>query len=211
MLGIVNNNSNKIHTVSIPGRRGVIGMAACPGIRIESARRGNVQKNLRRDLAACQEWGASGIVTFNEPDELHGLGLGDLGNHIMDSGFWWRHLPIVDMNVPDAAFEDAWAVEGKQLVASLIAGERIVLHCLAGLGRTGMIAARLLVDMGMSPAIAVAEVRKVRPRAIQTDDQEKYVHKFGRQKRQQNWTPPASPRSGQYATTPRGPIKGFGT
>ncbi len=208
MLGLVtNNNANSIYTLRIPGRKGVIGMTPCPGIRIESPRRGNVQKNLRRDLAACQQWGASGIVTLNEPDELHGLGLGDLGNHAMHSGFWWRHLSIADMDVPDDSFEDLWAVEGKQIVASLVAGERVILHCLAGLGRTGMIAARLLVDMGMSPELAVREVRKVRPRAIQTDEQEKYVYRFGRKPRQLA----QKPSSGSFATMPRGPIKGFGT
>lgn len=213
MLGLVTNNANSIYTLRIPGRKGVIGMTPCPGIRIESPRRGNVQKNLRRDLAACQEWHASGIVTLNEPDELHGLGLGDLGNHAMDSGFWWRHLPITDMGIPDESFEDIWAVEGKQIAASLVAGERVILHCLAGLGRTGMIAARLLVDMGMSPELAVAEVRKIRPRAIQTDEQEKYVHRFSRKSRRPE--PKSNPHSyqsgGSYATTPRGPIKGFGT
>ncbi len=209
MLGLVTSNANSIYTLGIPGRRGVIGMTPCPGIRIESTRRGNVQKNLRRDLIACREWGASGIVTLNQPDELHSLGLGDLGNHAMDAGFWWRNLPITDMDVPDEAFEDIWAVEGKQIAASLIAGERVILHCLAGLGRTGMMAARLLVDMGMSPELAVTEVRKVRPRAIQTEAQRKYVHKFGRKKT------PAAARTvhlgSRYATTPRGPIKGFGT
>lgn len=206
MLGIVSNNANSIYTLRIPGRKGVIGMTPCPGIRIESPRRGNVQKNLRRDLAACQQWGASGIVTLNEPDELQSLGLGGLGHQVMDSGFWWRHLSIADMDVPDDSFEDIWAVEGKQIVASLVAGERVILHCLAGLGRTGMMAARLLVDMGMSPELAVAEVRKVRPRAIQTDEQEKYVHRFGRKPRR-----PALQPNGSYATVPRGPIKGFGT
>ena len=113
------------------------------------------------------------------------------------------------MSVPDQEFEEVWAVEGKQIKASLVAGERVILHCLAGLGRTGMIAARLLVDMGMSPELAVAEVRKVRPRAIQTDNQEMYVHNSGRSK--QRVVPQPAPEVGRYATTPRGPIKGFGT
>ncbi len=209
MLGIVTNNSNPVFTLNIPGRKGVIGMMACPGIRIESPRRGNVQKNLRRDLVACQEWGASGIVTFNQFEELEGLGVGDLGHHFMEAGFWWRQLPIIDMGVPDQEFEEIWAVEGKQIKASLVAGERVILHCLAGLGRTGMIAARLLVDMGMSPELAIAEVRKVRPRAIQTDNQELYVKNCGRNKTQA--TPQRAPVLGRYATNPRGPIKGFGT
>ena len=209
MLGLVTNNANPIFTLNIPGRKGVIGMMACPGIRIESPRRGNLQKNLRRDLVACQEWGASGIVTFNQHKELEGLGVGDLGHHYIESGFWWRHLPITDMGVPDAEFEEMWAVEGKQIKASLVAGERVILHCLAGLGRTGMIAARLLVDMGMSPAIAVGEVRKVRPRAIQTDDQERHVHSCGRGRGRTVQQP--ARQIGHYATNPRGPIKGFGT
>jgi len=209
MLGLVTNNANPIYSLNIPGRKGVIGMMACPGIRIESPRRGNVQKNLRRDLVACQKWGASGIVTFNEHEELDGLGVGDLGHLYLESGFWWRQLPIIDMNVPDQSFEEAWAVEGKQIKASLVAGERVILHCLAGLGRTGMIAARLLVDMGMSPELAVAEVRKVRPRAIQTENQEKYVHRFGRNRGKV--AHPTTLDVGRYATTPRGPIKGFGT
>ena len=208
MLGIVSNSSNSIYTLRIPGRKGVIGMTPCPGIRLQSPRRGNVQKNLRRDLAACREWGASGIVTLNEVDELDGLGLADLGNHAMDTGFWWRHMPIPDMDIPDEGFEDIWAVEGKQIVASLVAGERVVLHCLAGLGRTGMMAARLLTDMGMAPALAVAEVRKVRPRAIQTEEQEKYVHQNGRKNRK---VQSQQSQAGAYATVPRGPIKGFGT
>ena len=213
MLGIISNNANPIYTLNIPGRKGVIGMCACPGIRLETTRRGNLQKNLKRDLLACQQWGASGILSLNVLDELHGLGLGDLGMQIMDAGFWWRNMPIADMDVPDSSFEDMWSVEGKQLVASLISGEKIVIHCLAGLGRTGMIAARLLVEMGMAPALAVAEIRKIRPRAIQTDAQESYVHQFGRNKQQGDQVrqvqQPA--RTGQYATIPRGPIKGFGT
>lgn len=208
MLGIVTNNANSIYTLNIPGRKGVIGMTPCPGIRLESSRRGNVQKNLRRDLNACQQWGASGIVTFNETEELHGLGVGDLGDHVLNAGMWWRQMPITDMEVPEGGFEDNWAIEGKQIIASLVAGERVVLHCLAGLGRTGMMAARLLVDLGMAPALAVAEVRKVRPRAIQTEEQEKYVYQHsGKSKR---WTAGQSDQ-GMYATAPRGPIRGFGT
>jgi len=74
MLGMVSNTSNPIYTLSFPGRKGVIGMTPCPGVRLESARRGNTAKNMKRDLAACREWGASGIVTLNQPDELRCMG-----------------------------------------------------------------------------------------------------------------------------------------
>jgi ADP-ribosyl-[dinitrogen reductase] hydrolase len=49
------------------------------------------------------------------------------------------------------------------------------MHCYAGLGRTGTIAARLLVEHGMRPDVAIAQVRKIRPGSIETLEQEDYV------------------------------------
>ncbi|MDP7292161.1 MAG: hypothetical protein QF497_08015, partial [Verrucomicrobiota bacterium] len=54
-------------------------------------------------------------------------------------------------------------------------GESIVLHCKGGLGRTGTIAARLLVELGMTPGNAILAVREARPGAIETSAQETYV------------------------------------
>lgn len=215
MFGLSSQNPNQIFTLEIPGRSGVIGMAACPGVRLDAPRRGNVLKNLKRDIAEFQDWGASGIVTLNEEDELHSLGLGDLGHQLIDAGFWWRHLPIVDMNVPEPDFESVWQVEGQQLSASLAAGERIIFHCLAGLGRTGMMAARLLVDMGMAPDRAIVEVRRVRARAIQTTAQAEYVHQFGNKKTVSNdrWSRLQGRQINSASTnTDNGlDMKGFGT
>ena len=54
-------------------------------------------------------------------------------------------------------------------------GERVILHCYAGLGRTGMIAARLLVELGVEPEQAIAEVRLINRRRIQTRGQSDFV------------------------------------
>lgn len=51
----------------------------------------------------------------------------------------------------------------------------MLVHCRGGLGRAGTIAARLLVELGMQPTEAIAGVRAVRPGAIETSDQEKFV------------------------------------
>ena len=51
----------------------------------------------------------------------------------------------------------------------------ILVHCRGGLGRAGTIAARLLIEIGIDPKIAISEVRAVRPGAIETVEQEKYV------------------------------------
>ncbi|MBL8705493.1 MAG: hypothetical protein JNM30_11640, partial [Rhodospirillales bacterium] len=44
-----------------------------------------------------------------------------------------------------------------------------------GLGRTGMIGARLLVELGVAPDAAIAAIRKARPGSIETAEQEEHV------------------------------------
>ena len=103
------------------------------------------------------------------------MGLEDLGSRAQALGLEWYHLPIRDMGVPDARFEDRWLDIGPRLHQNLRDGRRIVLHCLAGLGRTGTIAARLLIESGMTPDAAITLVRAARPGAIQSIAQERYA------------------------------------
>jgi ADP-ribosyl-[dinitrogen reductase] hydrolase len=59
------------------------------------------------------------------------------------------------------------------------AGKSVVVTCMGGLGRSGMIAACTLVDFGASPAAAIAAVRVARgPRALETSRQEELVSRF---------------------------------
>lgn len=86
-----------------------------------------------------------------------------------------RHLPIIDVTAPAAAFETAWAGAGRTARDLLRAGAGVAVHCRGGLGRSGTIAARLLVELGMDPAEAIGAVRAARPGAIETPDQEAHV------------------------------------
>jgi len=73
--------------------------------------------------------------------------------------------------------------------ALLDRGDSVALHCRAGLGRTGTVAARVLLERGLNVQAAVDLVRQARPGAIETQVQEAYLHSQG-------W--PQWP----YATTP---------
>jgi ADP-ribosyl-[dinitrogen reductase] hydrolase len=68
-----------------------------------------------------------------------------------------------------------WKIAGGEARAALRSGRRVLLHCRAGLGRTGMIAARLLVELGATPDEAIAAVRHARPQTIETRAQEQHV------------------------------------
>ena len=53
--------------------------------------------------------------------------------------------------------------------------QNILVHCRGGLGRAGMISARLLVESGVEPQTAIERVRTARPGAIEKRQQEAWV------------------------------------
>jgi ADP-ribosyl-[dinitrogen reductase] hydrolase len=112
-----------------------------------------------------------------EEHELSLYKVSEIGAAVRQSGMAWRYLPIVDVSVPEASFETGWAVAGPELRSDLAAGRRVLLHCRGGLGRTGTIAARLLIELGVSADEAITLVRKARPGTIETAEQERYVRR----------------------------------
>jgi len=158
VLGIGKSTPNPIDTINIPGFVGAIGLVACPGIRVTAANPSK-PKNLDVDLDELIAWGANGVVCFLEPHELVISKIEELPQRIESSGMWWRQLPIVDMGIPDQEFEDNWAEEGE-----------LIRHALRG-----MMAARILVEMGMDAESAIIAVRQKNRRRIQNDKQETLV------------------------------------
>lgn len=173
----------RIDAVEVPRSGGLIGMAVCPGkdeyagLGIPS---GPWKRDLDLDLQVILDWRTEVLVSLIEPFEFKALCVSELPEKTRSLGIQWMNLPIVDVGIPDMSFEEKWKAEGKELRQVLGADGRIVLHCRGGLGRTGMIAARLLVEFGMDPRAAIAKVRQARPGAIQTKEQEEYDRRCGK-------------------------------
>ena len=154
---------------------GRIGMTLCPGRRASGPFIGVWARDLGTDLDAIRDWGATALVSLVEAEEFEWCGIPDLPEQACARGLRHLHLPIVDMSIPEEGFEAAWREHGPELQRMLREGRSVVLHCLAGLGRTGTIAARLLVELGATPDDAIERVRLARPGTIQTLMQELYV------------------------------------
>ena len=154
---------------------GRVGITLCPGKCDRHAMSGEWERDLAVDLDAVRDWGASAVITLVEPKELTLLKVERLGEEVLRRNMLWFHLPIVDASIPDQRFEDKWEIAGEEVRALLRGGRDVLVHCRGGLGRAGMIAARLLVEVGMEPAEAIARVRAVRPGAIETSEQERFV------------------------------------
>jgi len=168
---------NKIDTIAVPGTVGCMGLVACPGVRVHQTT-GVSRKHLVADIEELKNWGANGVISLIEAHEFKLNKVEELPQMLADAGIWNLHLPIIDMEITDQKFEDEWAVQGERIRHALRIGERVALHCYAGLGRTGMIGARLLVEMGMDNEEAIRAVRAPNPRRIQTKRQSMFVRKI---------------------------------
>lgn len=90
-------------------------------------------------------------------------------------GIGLLHLPVVDFTAPTQQQLAEFVAAADQRIAE---GERVGVHCAGGKGRTGTFLAAFLVSRGMTADEAIAEVRRLRPGSIETDEQEQAVEQY---------------------------------
>lgn len=71
--------------------------------------------------------------------------------------FRWQHLPMRDFGL--GADPQAFRQGVEQIAHSLVLGEQVLLHCAAGIGRTGTVAACVLKSLGLPREAALSTVR----------------------------------------------------
>lgn len=165
----------EIAVLKIAPDTGRIGITFCPGKKDETSLTGPWDRDLDADLDVIRDWNAAAVVTLMEPHELRRLQVLGLGEGVRARHMDWLHLPIPDVSIPGPRFETAWRTAGYGLRRRLFSGFNILLHCRGGLGRAGMIAARLHTEINADARFAIRAVREVRPGAIETAGQEHYV------------------------------------
>jgi ADP-ribosylglycohydrolase/protein-tyrosine phosphatase len=163
-----------IDYVNVPGTSGIIGMTLCPGKVQNSSMSGEWERDLDLDMGAIVAWGASALVTLMQPHEFKAFGVEALPERI-PSGLNHYVLPILDGGTPDKPWENTWKRVGPEIRGHLKQGHRIIIHCRGGLGRTGLLTARILIEFGLEARRAIEIVRRARPGAIENWDQEHYV------------------------------------
>jgi predicted protein tyrosine phosphatase len=161
------------------GTPGRLGMTFAPGMRAGSLG-GRWERELATDIRRLEkEFGADVLVSLLERNEYHGYRIPELLEKPSVGGVEILRFAIKDMGVPQEAETERYEAFVQKILRRLERGQNVVVHCRGGLGRTGTVAACVLVALGRHTADeAIAAVREARKGTVQTREQEDFVRLF---------------------------------
>ena len=155
--------------MGLPGR---IGLSAAPGRKDYEASDGPWHRDLDADLRRLRRhYQVDQLVTLLERgefvrDEFGELDINDLLYRAKRAGLRTELCSFPGRGVPVAIEQVFGLVE--RLLAAAAAEQVVVVHCRTGRGRSAVVAACCLCALGASADEAIASVRALRPRALQT-------------------------------------------
>lgn len=144
----------------------------CPGTK---------EVGLQTSLEQLATAGASAILTLMPKDEMQRNAVIDLPELCAQLSLQWFHLPIEDDHAPEEAFAQAWESAKDAVHALLNDGKNIAIHCKGGSGRTGLVAAQILVERGVPLEEVIERVRAIRPNALQIPAHQAYIRNLAAQ------------------------------
>lgn len=121
------------------------------------------------DLAIILDWRPDLVVSMTQAPEM--APAKDLPLALMRAGVRWAHFPVSDYGIPDDSGDRIWPDLSSDLHAVLGRGGRVLLHCMGGCGRSGMLALRAMIEGGEAPGDALVRLRATRPCAVETEAQ----------------------------------------
>jgi protein-tyrosine phosphatase len=132
---------------------------------------------LRDELESWKRAGVHAILSLLTSDEERDLDLEQEAKESNGLGMEFVSLPIADRQVPPS---EAALAKTLERLTKLLANEKSVLvHCRQGIGRSGLVAACLLVRNGMSPGAAVDIVSAARGVPVpETAEQRDWLERY---------------------------------
>ena len=129
----------------------------CPGTKTEA---------LKDSLLTLKQAGASAILTLMPAEEMEQNQVTDLPTFCNELELAWFHCPIEDDHAPLADFAAAWQQHGSHIHQLLKDGKKVAIHCKGGSGRTGLVAAPIMLERGIDKERVKQRIQALRPYAL---------------------------------------------
>jgi protein-tyrosine phosphatase len=132
---------------------------------------------LEDEISGWRKAGVDAVVSLLTPEENKDLQLDKESKLAQTLGLRFVSLPIEDRGVPTSWDEasSTIATAGEMLRQ----GRNVAIHCRQGIGRSGIIAAALLVKEGSTPGDAATQISGARGLSVpETQEQMAWIQEF---------------------------------
>jgi len=132
---------------------------------------------LSDEIDGWKREGVNSVLSLLTAEEEGELDLTQEAKESRRQGLRYSSFPIPDRQVPQSEAEFNAALT--QVEEDLSAGRKVLVHCRQGVGRTGLVAACLLIRNGMSSDAAIEAVSAARGVAIpETNEQRDWIEHY---------------------------------
>lgn len=134
---------------------------------------------LADEMQGWREAGVDVVVSLLEPDEITDFDLAAEEELARVHRIAFHSLPIADRGVPESLAAVTALVD--TLTDELRAGKNVAIHCRQGIGRAALVAASVLITLGLDADAAVQHVAVARGRTVpETPEQHRWITHFAR-------------------------------
>lgn len=131
------------------------------------------------EIESWRQEGIGTVFSLLTPEEERDLDIAAEANTAKAHGMKFWSFPILDRQVPHSESRLSQAL--RKLDTELEAGRNVVLHCRQGVGRTGLVAACLLVTNGIGPEEAVQRLSAARGVPVpETTEQRRWIDQYAK-------------------------------
>jgi protein-tyrosine phosphatase len=132
---------------------------------------------LEDEISGWISAGVDAVVSLPTPPENKDLQLSEESKLAQVHGLRFVSLPIEDRSVPPS-WEDASQAIAKT-TEMLRQGKNVAVHCRQGIGRSGILAAALLIKSGSTPGDALTQISGARGLSVpETPEQMAWIQEF---------------------------------